>query len=108
MQSSGNLRVYFNDSWEYQKYSLKYNIWLKVEQSELLSEREIEILKLSTQGLNKDKIADELCISTNTLEHAVTTLLSKLPEQITTIKDAIIYTSNLLQLHEHKKNNDSI
>jgi DNA-binding CsgD family transcriptional regulator len=108
MLSPGNLRVYFNDNKEYQEYSFIYNMWLKAVQSELFSDREIEILKLSTQGLSKAKIANELCISTNTLEHAITALLSKLPEHIKTIKDAVIYASNLLQLHEHKKNNDDV
>jgi DNA-binding CsgD family transcriptional regulator len=108
MPTSGNLRIYFNDRKQYEEYSFRYNMWSKAEQNELLTDREIEILKSSTQGLNTDEIANRLCISRNTLEHAITALLSKFPGHIKTVKDAIIYASNLLLLYDHKEKNDSI
>jgi DNA-binding NarL/FixJ family response regulator len=45
---------------------------------ELLSKREVEVLKLVTKGLSNKEVADELCLSIRTVQGHVGNIFNKL------------------------------
>jgi DNA-binding NarL/FixJ family response regulator len=59
------------------------------EREEVLSDREIEVLRLVAKGASNTQIADELCISINTVKSHLKSILSKL--HLTNRAQAAVY-----------------
>src|SRR4030043_1599696 len=55
--------------------------------TEILSDREIEVLKLATRGLSNQEIADELCLSLRTVQAHIGHIFNKL--QVSSRTDAV-------------------
>ena len=56
--------------------------------SEMLSERELEILKLATRGLSNQEIANELCLSLRTVQGHLSHIFDKL--QVSSRTEAVV------------------
>jgi DNA-binding NarL/FixJ family response regulator len=99
MLESGNLRVYFNNDRQTEEYSFDMNIWTKYD-TEPLTDRDIEILRLAKRGLKEHEIADQLCMTYGRLRHVISDILPKLNSN--TIEQAITHASNHLMLFNFK------
>ena len=56
--------------------------------SEILSEREVEVLKLATRGLSNQDIANELCLSLRTVQAHLGHIFNKL--QVSSRTEAVV------------------
>jgi len=56
--------------------------------TEILSDREIEVLKLATRGLSNQEIADELCLSLRTVQAHIGHIFNKL--QVSSRTEAVV------------------
>lgn len=56
--------------------------------AEILSDREIEVLKLATRGLSNQEIADELCLSLRTVQAHIGHIFNKL--QVSSRTEAVV------------------
>lgn len=93
-QQSGNITIYKHGDNEIAEYDLEGNFWRKKEKI-VLSDREIDILKLSTSGFTVSSIAEKLFLSPDTIKFHRKKLFEKL--NVSNIAEAISYaTSNKL------------
>jgi DNA-binding NarL/FixJ family response regulator len=61
----------------------------KQKPTEVLSEREIEVLKLATRGLSNQDIANELCLSLRTVQAHLAHIFNKL--QVSSRTEAVVH-----------------
>jgi DNA-binding NarL/FixJ family response regulator len=100
MPDSGNLIACLNNNDSYlDEYSFISGKW-KRQKNKGLTEKERAIIVLSKQGLDNKSIAGKLCISYDTLRHAITILCEKLG--VKNLKQAVVYATNHLMLFETK------
>jgi DNA-binding CsgD family transcriptional regulator len=99
MSDPGNLRVYFNNTEKFDKYSLSNGNW---ETSEIphLDEFEKMILRLAKQGLTNRQIAEEIGLSYERLRHRNSELYHKLG--VKNMEQAIVVASNHLMLFDNR------
>lgn len=89
-QESGNIRVYKNGEDVISAYDLDKKCWIKKEKT-TLSDREKEILQLSTSGFTINQIAEKLFISPDTVKFHRKKLFEKL--EVSNISEAIAYVT---------------
>jgi DNA-binding CsgD family transcriptional regulator len=95
MLTPGNLRVYFNNNRKVEEYSFDINTWIKYD-IESLTDREIEILRLTKRGFSEREIADIIHITYDRVRHIISNIYRKL--NVKTVGQAVIHASNHLML----------
>jgi DNA-binding CsgD family transcriptional regulator len=99
MLTSGNLRVYFNNDRKVEEYSFNSNTWIKYD-TEPLTEREIEILRLAKRGFKEIEIAEQMGRTYGRIRHITSDIYQKL--DVKTMEQAIVHASNLLMLFDSR------
>jgi DNA-binding CsgD family transcriptional regulator len=99
MSDPGNLRVYFNDTEKFDKYSLSNDNWETLEIPHL-DEYDKMILRLAKHGLTNKQIAEEIGLSYERLRHRNSELCQKLG--VKNMKQAIVVASNHLMLFDSR------
>jgi DNA-binding CsgD family transcriptional regulator len=99
MLTPGNLRIYFNNNRKAEEYSFDINTWIKYD-TEPLTNREIEILRLAKRGFKEHEIANQLCMTYGRLRHVISDIYQKL--DVKTMEQAIIHVSNHLMLFDSR------
>jgi DNA-binding CsgD family transcriptional regulator len=101
MLTSGNLRVYFNNDRKVEEYSFDINIntWIKYD-TEPLTEREIEVLRLAKRGFKEIEIAEQMGRTYGRIRHITSDIYQKL--DVKTMEQAIVHASNLLMLFDSR------
>ena len=97
---SGNFRLYYKNSNFYKEYSFADKEWIE-KQTEQLTKREAEILKLVKQGKPVNTIFSTLSITESTLKHEITKLLKKF--QLKSLAQVIINVTNNLQIFNNSQ-----
>jgi len=88
---AGNIEARKYGSAEYWTYSMEKHRWVK-QNNITLTQREKDIIKLSNRRYSEKEIADELCVSTDTVKYHKRSLFNKLG--VSSIHAAIAVVSN--------------
>jgi DNA-binding CsgD family transcriptional regulator len=88
---TGNVEMHKKNETAIWKYSLENHCWKK-DNGIKLSEREQDVLSLSTQGYTMKEIADRLCLSIDTIKFYKRKLFEKL--EVKSITEAIAFAQN--------------
>lgn len=99
MLMPGNFRVYFNNDRKVEEYCFNINTWIKYD-TDPLSEREIEILRLAKRGFNEREIAEQMYRTYERVRHMVSDIYQKL--DVHTMEQAIVHAFNHLMLFNFK------
>lgn len=90
-QKSGNVKIYKQNENRFWKYNLEDNFW-ETDHHINISEREREILVLSTQGLTVNEIAERIFVSADTVKFHRRKLFEKLG--VANITEALSFATN--------------
>lgn len=90
-KSPGNIKIYKQNENKFWTYNLEKNYWETNNKIEL-SERERQILYLSSQGLTINDISDRIFVSVDTVKFHRKKLFEKL--EVANITEAISYATN--------------
>ena len=88
--SSGNIKINkhgSDDTWEYNIFSEKWLLKKKIE----LSSRNLEILRLSAQGLTISEIAEKMCVSVDTVKFHKKKLFAQL--EVSNMTEALMHAA---------------
>ena len=88
----GNGDIYFSPNFERLRSKA-----LKLQRNDLLSDRELQVLLLVAQGENTQEIAEQLCLSENTIETHRRRIMTKLGARNITEAVAKGYTMGILK-----------
>ena len=89
-QNAGNIIIYKHGGNEIAEYDLEGNYWIKKEKI-VLTDREKDILKLSTSGFTVSNIAEKLFVSPDTIKFHRKKLFEKL--NVSNIAEAVSYST---------------
>ena len=87
---SGNVVIYKNGSNKIFSYDLKDNYW-KTTERVILTDREKEIIQYAARGYTINSIAENICLSPDTVKFHRKKIFEKL--EVTTISEAIAYVT---------------
>ncbi|RBL89868.1 response regulator transcription factor [Chitinophaga flava] len=90
-QTAGNARIYKQGSIEMWELNAGKKMWLKSEKP-VLTEREIEILRLHAQGLSINQIAEKIFVAPDTIKYYRRRIFERL--EVNNIMDALSYAVN--------------
>jgi len=90
-KEAGHIKIYREGSYQIHTYDLTGNFW-KLDEKAILSERESEILQLSTRGYTIKEIAEAMFISEDTVKFHKRNLCQKL--DVSNISEAIVFATN--------------
>ena len=91
LKKAGQLCAHYNNGTDFDEYLFNVKKWRKgIEQT--LTMREKNILKLAKQGKTFNEIADELCLSYNTIRNVKASIYKKL--NVNNMIQAVTYASN--------------
>ncbi|QHS63749.1 response regulator transcription factor [Chitinophaga agri] len=90
-QSAGNARIYRQGAGDLWELNPGTRTWHKMEKP-VLTEREIEVLRLHAQGLNINQIAERLFVVPDTIKYYRRRIFERL--QVTNIVEALSYAVN--------------
>lgn len=89
--TSGNIKIFHSEKSTMWQYDMEANLWREKERQKL-TEREIEVLHISAQGLKVSEIAEKLHISSDTVKFHKKKLFEKIG--VSSISEAILYATN--------------
>jgi DNA-binding CsgD family transcriptional regulator len=89
-KSSGHIEIHIGNSSKYWKYSLDAHKWNKFE-GIALKEEEQDVLRLSSEGLTMNEIADRMCKSKDSIKFYRRSLFEKL--NVTNITEALAHAA---------------
>jgi DNA-binding CsgD family transcriptional regulator len=98
ISTSGNLEIFYKNEMNL-KYSFAGQKW-KLQDIELLTDCEINIIKLAMMGLNEKQIADKLCLSIGTIRNKCSALYQKL--NVNNMMQAINVANHLINKKTRK------
>lgn len=90
-QTPGNIRIYKQGAAEMWELNAGKKMWHKIEKP-VLTEREIEVLRLHAQGLTINQIAEKLFVVPDTIKYYRRRIFERL--QVTNVVEALSYAVN--------------
>ena len=90
-QTAGNVRIYRQGSDEIRELSLAERLWLKSVKP-VLTEREIEVLRMHAQGFSIQQIAEKLFVAPDTVKYYRRRIFERL--EVNNIMDALSHAVN--------------